>query len=143
MFMNAKTYSVVVREVAKEQMWKLMADVDRWKQWDPTVEYSKLDGAFATGSYFTLKPVKAPRVKIRLADVRAPGYFKDETRFPFATMTGEHWYEDAAEGLKVTITMTITGPLSWLWNKIVMSDIVASLPDDVARQVAAAKNIVS
>ncbi len=139
--MITATYSIVTREVSKEQMWKLMSNVDGWKEWDPTVEYSKLEGNFVTGSFFTLKAVKAPRVKIRLADVRAPGYFKDETSFPLATMNGEHWYEDTAEGLKITVTMTITGPLSWLWNKIVMNDIVKNLPDDVARQTAAAKKI--
>lgn len=139
--MLTATYSHTTTEVTKEQIWRLMSDVNRWKEWDLTVEDSHLEGGFKAGSYFTLKPVKAPRVKIRLAEVRAPQYFKDETKFPLATMTGEHWYEETPRGLKVTVTMTMTGMLSWLWNKLVMQDIVTHLPDDVAGQIAAAKKI--
>lgn len=139
--MLTATYSYTTTEVTKEKLWRLTTNINAWKDWDTTVENSRLEGEFVAGNTFTLKPRNAPQVTIRLAEVRAPQYFKDETKFPLATMTGEHWYEETPHGLKITITMTMTGLLSWLWNKLVMKDIVAHLPEDVAGQIAAAKKV--
>ncbi len=92
------------------------------------------------GTFFTLKPTGAPKVKIELVEVRPNSYFKDFTSFPFAKMYGEHSYESTPEGLKLTITMSISGPLAFLWNKIVMKDIVSHLPEDIRLQISEAKN---
>ena len=38
--MWSKTYSITTNEVAREQMWKLFADVNGWHTWDRGVEYA-------------------------------------------------------------------------------------------------------
>lgn len=134
-----KTFSVTTKEITKEQIWKLMSDVNRWNTWDKSVEHSEIHGDFKTGTFFTLKPVNVPKVKIQLVEVRPDTYFKDLTIFPLAKMTGEHTYEDTPDGLKLTVTMTITGPLAFLWNKLVMQDIVNHLSEDLQQQITAAK----
>jgi hypothetical protein len=63
-----KSYSVFTKEVTKEQLWKLTTDINHWKDWDDTVEYSNLLGAFKEGS-FILKPKGGPKVKIKLIEV--------------------------------------------------------------------------
>ena len=60
--MWSKSYSVVTTEVTKEQIWKLTTDIDNWKNWDDTVEYSKLQGEFKVGECFILKPKGGPKV---------------------------------------------------------------------------------
>ncbi|KQN36049.1 polyketide cyclase [Pedobacter sp. Leaf41] len=139
--MLQKTFSLTTKEINKEQIWKLMSDVNNWKNWDTSVENSELKGKFETGSGFLFKPKGGPNVNIKLIDVKPYTYFKDETNFPLAKMNGEHWYEETAEGLKITITMTMTGALSFLWNRIVMKGIVAQLEDDITNQIKnASKN---
>ncbi len=133
------SYSIVTNEVTKEQLWKLTTDIDNWKNWDDTVEYSKLLGGFAVGQYFMLKPKGGPTVKIKLIEIETFKKFIDLTTFPFATMYGEHLYEETAQGLKITITMTVRGLLSKLWVKLVAKDIVDHLPQDIANQIAHAK----
>lgn len=137
--MITKTFSTVTKEITAEQIWKLITDVNNWKKWDTSVDRSELHDEFAAGTFFTLKPKGGPGVKIQLVEVKPNTYFKDFTRFPLAKMYGEHWYEDTSDGLKITITMSIIGPLAFLWNKIVMKDIVDHLPDDIRMQINEAK----
>ncbi|MFT4031417.1 MAG: SRPBCC family protein [Siphonobacter sp.] len=140
--MWAKSYSVTTKDVTKEQMWLLLSDVDNWKNWDPSIEDSKLLGPFSVGSFFELKPKKGPRVKIELIEVVKNKKFTDLTRFPLAQMYGEHTYEDTRDGLKITVTMTVKGLLAFLWVKLVAKDIVAFLPQGINNQISNAKKIV-
>ncbi|SDL25503.1 SRPBCC family protein [Siphonobacter aquaeclarae] len=137
--MIQQTISVTTKEASAAQLWRLMAAVDQWADWDPTIESARLSGPFATGSRFKLRPKGGPAVTIRLEEVREGAYFRDCTRFPGARMYGEHWYEPVADGLKITVTMTMRGPLGFLWNRLVMKDIVANLPEDLKRQISNAR----
>ena len=139
--MQQKTFSTITTACTKEQIWKLMSNVNDWNKWDNSVEHSELQGDFKTGSVFLLKPKGGPKVRIKLVEVKPPAYFKDQTMFPLAKMNGEHWYEDTPQGLKITVTMTITGLLSGLWYKLVMKDIVQRLPEEIKSQIAEAKKL--
>lgn len=136
-----KSYSVFTKEVTKEQLWKMTTDINHWKDWDDTVEYSNLLGAFKEGSFFILKPKGGPKVKIKLIEVIPFLKFTDLTSFPLAKMYGEHIYEETEDGLKITITMTVKGLLSKLWIKLVANDIVKHLPADIANQIKNAKKL--
>ena len=137
--MITNTYSTTDGDLTQEQAWKLMSNVDNWKNWDPTVEDSKLHGNFETGVYFSLKTKGGPKAKILLAEVKPNSYYKDLAKLPLAEMIGEHFFEETPEGLKLTVTMSIRGPLSFLWNQIIMKDIVSRLPEDLKTLASEAK----
>ncbi|PKF73831.1 SRPBCC family protein [Chryseobacterium sp. PMSZPI] len=139
--MWTKSYSVTTKEVTKEQIWKLTTDIDHWKNWDETVEDSKLLGEFKVGEYFMLKPKGGPKVKIKLVEIIPFKKFTDQTSFPLAKMYGEHFYEETEDGLKITVTMTMKGLLSKIWIKLVANDIVKSLPEDIINQIKNAKKL--
>lgn len=67
--MWSKTYSITTNEVAREQMWRLFADVNGWHTWDRGVEYAQLNGAFEQGSHILLKPKGGPKIKIVLSEI--------------------------------------------------------------------------
>ncbi|BAP30925.1 uncharacterized protein CHSO_1888 [Chryseobacterium sp. StRB126] len=136
-----KSYSVLTKEVTREQIWKLTTEIDRWKDWDETVEYSTLLGEFKEGESFILKPKGGPKVKIKLIEIIPFQKFTDLTSFPLAKMYGEHIYEETENGLRITITMSVTGLLSRLWIKLVANDIVEHLPEDIANQIKNAKKL--
>jgi hypothetical protein len=136
-----KTYSITTKDITQNQIWKLISNVNDWKNWDSSIDNSEIHGEFKTGTFFTLRPKGGPNVKIQLVDVKPNSYFKDLTKFPLAKMYGEHFYEDTKDGLKITVTMSISGFLSFLWNKIVMQDIVNHLPQDLETQIQEAKKI--
>jgi len=136
-----KSHTLVTREATKEQLWKLFADVDRWHTGEAGIEYARLSGKFEEGSHFILKPKKGPKVKIELVEVIEHRKFVDCTRFPLATMYGEHTYEDTPDGLRMTTTMKVTGPLGFLWRKIVAEEIANALPKEMQEQVRVASKL--
>lgn len=136
-----KSYSVITKEVTKEQIWKLTTDIDNWKNWDSSVEDSKLLGDFKVGNFFMLKPKGGPKVKIKLIEIEPYKKFTDLTKFPFAKMYGEHLYEETKDGLKITVTMTVEGILGFIWVKLVAKDIVDNLADDISNQIKNANKL--
>ncbi|MCE9501115.1 MAG: polyketide cyclase [Leptospira sp.] len=139
--MWTKQHSVVTKKVSKEQMWKLFANVNNWELWDPGIEYAKMNGKFEQGNHFILRPKGGPEIKIKIIETILNKKFVDLTEFPLAKMYGEHTFEDTKEGLRITTKMTVTGPLGFLWRKIVAEGIVKGLPSDMETQITVASKL--
>jgi len=136
-----KSHSVTTKEVTKEQMWKLFADVNNWHQWDEGIDYATMEGKFEKGNYFVLKPKGSPKVKIQLVETIENSKFVDLTKFPLAKMYGEHTFEETANGLKITTTMKMQGLLGFLWIRLVAKDIVDNLPKEIPEQIKYASKL--
>lgn len=128
--MWSKTTSKVYPGVKAAAVWNLWADVDGWTTWHPDLEYCRLQGPFAVGSHFLLRPKGAPEFKIGITELTQGVSFTDCTRFFGARMYDTHEMQETPEGLRLTNTMTVTGPLSWLWVKLVAADVAASVPEE-------------
>lgn len=139
--MWTRSHTITTKEASKEQLWKLFADVNNWHSWDEGIEFAKMEGRFEKGNHFILKPKGGPKVKIELIEATENKSFTDLTRFPLAKMFGNHRFEETPEGLKVTTTMTVTGPLGFLWRKLVAQDIVNSLPQEMVQQARTASRL--
>lgn len=139
--MWTRNHSIVTKEVTKEQMWKLFADVNNWHTWDAGVESAKLEGKFEKGNYFMFQPKGGPKLKIRIVEATENKSFTDFTKFPLAKMYGEHTFEETPNGLKLTTTMKVEGILGFVWRKIVAQKIVDTLPEDMQQQIKTAKNL--
>jgi hypothetical protein len=139
--MWTKSHSIVTKEVTKEQMWKLFADVNNWHTWDTGIEYAKMSGKFEKGNFFELKPKGGPKIKIELVETIENHKFVDLTKFPLAKMNGEHTFEDTPNGLKITTTMTVKGFLSFLWVKLVAKNIADGLPKEMPEQIKFASQL--
>jgi len=139
--MWTKSHSVITKEVTKEQMWKLFANVNNWHTWDQGIEFAKLDGKFEKGNFFTLRPKGGPNVKVELLETIENKMFLDVTKFPLAKMYDQHTFEETAQGLKITNTITVKGILGILWRKIVAQKIVDALPVDMHNQIKTAQNL--
>jgi hypothetical protein len=139
--MWTKSHSIVTREVTKEQMWKLFADVNNWHTWDTGIEFAKLEGKFEKGNHFMFQPKGGPKLKIGIIEAIENQNFTDFTKFPLAKMYGEHTFEDTSNGLKIMTTMKVEGILGFLWIKIVAQKIADALPIDMKEQIKAASKL--
>ena len=136
-----KSHTIVTKEVTKEQLWKLFANVNAWHTWDKGIEYAKMEGNFEKGNHFILCPKGGSDVDIALIETIENRKFVDLTKFPLAEMRGEHVFEDTPNGLKITTTMKVEGMLGFVWRKLVAEDIVNGLPTEMIEQIKTASKL--
>ena len=136
-----KTHTVTTKSVTRIQLWKLFEDVNNWHTWDEGIESTKLEGKFEKGNTFQLRPKGGPDFTVTIVEVEVNKRFIDMTPFPMARMYFEHLFEETAEGLKITNTITVKGLLGFLWVKLVAQKIADSMPAEMEAQINAASKL--
>ncbi len=121
--MWTQSFSHVYPNISKEKIWAAWSDINNWPQWDKGLDYCDMRENFTAGSKFILKPKGGPKVKIFISNIIPYQEFSDYCRFPGAKMFDEHFLEDTPEGLKITNKITVKGPLSFLWVKLVAKNV--------------------
>jgi len=137
--MWTRTYSKTFQGLKKEDIWSIWTDVNHWVDWHGDLDYCKLEGPFAVGNHFMLKPKGVGPVKIVLTEIIENQSFTDCTTFLGAKMYDTHALEETPEGLKLTNTLVVTGPLKWLWIKLVAQNVADTIPEETEALVALAK----
>lgn len=129
--MWTRTYSKTFKNIKREDVWSLWADVERWPTWHGDLDYCKLVGDFAVGNYFILKPKGVRPVKIVLTELNEGYSFTDCTSFLGAKMYDTHAMEETDKGLRLTNTLVVTGPMKWLWIKLVAQNVAKTVPQEI------------
>lgn len=138
--MWTKTYSKTFQNLKRENVWRIWTDINNWPTWHGDLDYCKLEGNFAVGNYFMLKPKGVPAVKIMLTEINEGHYFTDCTSFFGAKMYDTHAMEETPEGLKLTNTLVVRGLLKWLWIKLVAQNVADTVPAETEALVKLARN---
>ena len=136
--MWSRTHSRTVKGLKAEQVWQVWSDVNRWHTWQSDIEHARLDGAFAVGSTFVLKPKGGPKVNIEIIEAEPNRRFTDLTRFLGARMYGSHEFVVRGDELEIRTTMSIEGPLAFVWRKIVAEDVARGMPKQTERLIEVA-----
>ncbi|KAF0205674.1 MAG: hypothetical protein FD173_844 [Gallionellaceae bacterium] len=139
--MWSKTYSKKVQGLKAEQVWKVWTDLNQWHTWQSDIEYTKLEGEFKVGNTFLLKPKGGPKVNIEIIKVEPNRQFTDLTRFPGAKMYGSHEFVIHGDELEIKTTMSIEGPLSFVWRKIVAEDVANGMMEQTENLIEKAKSV--
>jgi hypothetical protein len=134
-----RTYSKAFKDVRKEQIWNVWTDVNNWPKWHGDLDYCKMDLPFVVGSHFMLKPKGVSPVKILLTEIREGREFTDCTNFLGAKMYDTHSMEETEEGVLLTNNLIVTGPLKWLWIKLVAKNVADTVPDEMESLVKVAR----
>lgn len=137
--MWVRTYSKVFKDIKKENIWQIWTDVNHWPKWHGDLEYCKLEGAFVVGNYFMLKPKGVKAFKIQLTHIEEGKKFTDCTPFFGAKMYDTHELEETSDGLRLINTLVVTGPLRFLWVKLVAQNVANSVPKEMEALVELAK----
>lgn len=135
-----RTYSKIFKNIKKETIWQIWTDVNNWPKWHGDLEYCKLEGAFAVGNHFMLKPKGVKAFKIELTRVEEGRKFTDCTSFFGAKMYDTHELEETPDGLRLINTLVVTGPLGFLWVKLVAQDVADSVPQQMEALVDLTKS---
>jgi hypothetical protein len=123
-----KSYSITVADLEPDQIWKIWSDISIRHQWDDDTEWAKIEGPFSQGAIFSMKIKNGPKIKMVITESIPNQKFADTHYFPLARMDGIHQMEKTTDGLRITTTIRVSGPLRWLWRKLVAEKVVATLP---------------
>lgn len=110
------------------QLWARYAEPTTWPEWDKETASVTVQGPFVVGTRGTLKPVKGPATPFAFTEVNPEVGFTDVSRLPLARLTFTHHIEPTATGSRFTHRVTITGPLSPLFARVIGKKVAASLP---------------
>lgn len=116
MIILAKTCQTTLAKPA--DIFNLWADIDHWADYDAGIEWAKLTDTFAEGGHYTIKPKGGPKVRATILAVETNRHFVDVSHLFGAKLTFEHVLTQQNDQTMVSITMTLHGPLAWLWAKI-------------------------
>jgi hypothetical protein len=133
------TEASAVTPATPEHVWALYEQVSAWKAWDHEVESSQLDGPFQAGTTGVLKPKGGPASKFQLTAVERARRFADVTRLPLARLAFEHTLTPIQGGTRIHHRVTIDGPLTFLFSRVIGRKIAAGLPHAVQSLAQAAK----
>jgi hypothetical protein len=135
------TEASAVTPAAPDGVWALYEQVGTWKDWDHEVEWSRLDGPFEVGSTGALKPKGGPSSRFRLTEVQRGRRFADITRLPLATLAFEHTLTPVeGGGTRIHHSVTIRGPLTFLFSRVIGKKLAAGLPTAVEALAQAARS---
>ena len=126
-----RKYSKFYPNVKPTDIWETWTDIDNWPKWHSDLEYCKLEGEFKVGSHFTLKPKGVKAVKVTLTEVNDSQNFTDCTTFPGAKMYNTNSIEVKDNGVLLSNKIVVTGPLRWLWIKLVAKNVADTVPNEV------------
>jgi len=134
--MWTQTYSKRIKGLSVDQIWQVWTDVDQWSTWQDDVEYSKMQSEFKTGGTFAFHPKGGPKLTLELTEVEVRKNFVDLTRFPLAKMYDSHEIFVHGDEIELKCTLTIKGPLSFLWKKIVAENVAKGIPSQLEALIA-------
>jgi hypothetical protein len=123
-----KSYTKTYKDIKKEEVWYMWADINNWPTWDKELEYCKMVEPFVEGSHFILKPKGGQKVKVTLSELVPKQKFTSYSNFLGATMYVAHELEETLDGLRITNTVTVTGFLSFIWIALVAKNVANSIP---------------
>lgn len=138
--MWSKKFSKVYANITKEEIWSAWADVNNWPKWDTELEYCELIGQFIEDEKFILKPFGGPKVKITLSEVCTNQKFTDYCTFFGATMYDSHELIDEPNGLRIINTITVKGPLAFIWKHLVVKKVAQAVAVQTDNLVEYAKS---
>ena len=96
-----------------DRVWAVIADVERWPEWTPTVSriQRRDPGPLAVGSRALIRQPKLPPAMWRVSELHEGQGFTWATRSPGVCVEAEHRVDPTANGSRATLSVRFTG---WL-----------------------------
>lgn len=106
-------------DLPAERLFDAIIAVERWPEWDHELESTRLADEARVGAKFVLKPRGGPKTTMEITVMDRPMRFSDVAHLPLGKMRTDHRFEPGDDGTRVTVTISVSGPLAFLWDKIV------------------------
>lgn len=114
------------------------ADMGTWPEWNTDTAWVRLDGPFTQGVTGSLKPKGGPQVRFTVERLDDDA-FVDVSRMPGGRVTFDHRIEEGPHGTHLEVSVDVSGPLGFLWRRILGEGFRRSLQPDLDRLVETAE----
>jgi carbon monoxide dehydrogenase subunit G len=106
---------------SSETIWKVLADVERWPSWTPSVRSVKLltDGEFAPGTQARVHPAGSPESTWTVTLMKSGQSFRWATRARGAATIGDHIISPSETGATVTLAIEVAGLAGKLFKPLI------------------------
>lgn len=131
-------FNTSTTDVSAGQLYRMIAQIQRWPEWDSGLEATRISGPAETGAAFTLTPKGGPTVKMTIDDMR-PFRLVDTAHLFGAKMTTVHEYRDVDGVTHIHMAVSVRGPLSFFWRKIVAENQIKDAPAQTQAFIASAR----
>jgi Polyketide cyclase / dehydrase and lipid transport len=118
----------IVSAASPQKIWQLWMDVERWRDWDEAIEWSRLDGALSPGTKGELKPKQGPKSNFTIAEIEPERKLTDTTKLPGCNLEFIHEIEPCPSGTKITHRIKMTGLTTPLFAQILGKNFTRELP---------------
>jgi hypothetical protein len=126
-------------KVRPEAIFKLWADINHWADYDNGIEWARLTDKFMAGGHYTIKPKGGPKVKATIMVVEPNKRFIDVSHLLGAKLKFDHALALQGDTTSVSVSMSLSGPMSWLWARILGKNQQADLDESTANLIAKAE----
>jgi hypothetical protein len=116
--MKPITTAHVLSSAAPSAFFAKWADLDTWPEWNADMEWIRMDGPFVQGGTGVLKPKGGPKVRFVIETLIDGEAFVDVSKLPGGRLIFDHRVRATASGTAVDVTITMRGPLGWLWKRV-------------------------
>lgn len=106
-----------------------------WNEWSPDCEWVRVEGEVVQGAHGELKPTSGPKVKFEITALRPDREYTDTSSLPGAALVFRHLATERAGGTDLSVSVTMSGPLTFFWSRIMGRGFAESAPADLARLV--------
>ncbi|MBT2532654.1 hypothetical protein J7E83_11080 [Arthrobacter sp. ISL-48] len=108
---------------------------DTWASWPPDTDWVRAEHPVEVGSRGTMKPKGGPKLNFIVTTLEPDREYTDTTRLPGARLVFQHTAR-ATEGQTVLgVSVGISGPLAFIWAKILGEGFRDSAQADLDRLV--------
>jgi hypothetical protein len=117
-------------------VWAVLSDVDRWAEWDTSMEWVRLDGPLEPGASVVMKPIGQDPITSTITVVDPIVRYADETVYGEVTLRFSHTLHPTDEGgTRVVHRLEVDGPDAAAVGGMVSED----FPEAMAGLLAAAR----
>jgi hypothetical protein len=126
-----ETSSALTAAVLVSAVWeRAYTDVMAWPKWNAEIRRASLDRPLALGATARIVFRTGLRLRFHVVEFEQGRLFTDEARLPGARMGHRHLVEPTdSGGSRLTNTIYIEGPLTWLWRRVLGPAAARTLPN--------------
>jgi uncharacterized protein YndB with AHSA1/START domain len=124
-----------------DAVWAAWEDAAHWNRWHPMIQDSHLDGPFAARTRGTVTPTKGRKGSFELTEVQPPKSWASRARMPGGALDFRYALTPTDTGTRITMEAAISGPLGFLYRRMIGRLCEEGLPAAVQNLKAIAEQV--